>query len=84
VEILSKWIKIFILKNHNALTIAECLFTLSLRFGCIKSLISDNGGEIKNAIVRHFCQLSGCHKIFGSKYKASSQGLVERANRTIL
>jgi len=39
---------------------------------------------MKNAIVKHFCQLSGCHKIFGSKYKASSQGAAEQANRTIL
>jgi len=66
VEIFSKWIEIFILKNHNALIKAECSFTLSSRFRRIKSLISDNGGEMKNTIVKHFCQLSGCHKIYGS------------------
>jgi len=85
VESLSKWVEIFALKNHTALTIiAECLFTLSSRFDSIKSLFSDNGGEMKNAIIKHFCQMSGCHTIFGSMYKSSSQGLVERNNHTIL
>jgi len=74
----------FILKNHTALTIAECLFTLSSRFGSIWSLISDQGGEMKNANVKYFCQRSGCHKIFSSSYKAFTSGLVERNNRTIL
>jgi len=46
--------------------------------------MSDNGEEMRSAIFKHFCALTGVHKIYGSTYKGSTHGLVERNNRTIL
>jgi len=84
IKSLSKLIEILILNNHTALTLAECLFTLCSRFGAIRNRISDRGGEMHNAIVKHFCLMTGCHKIFASSYKPGTSGIAERDNRTIL
>jgi len=39
---------------------------------------------MQNAIVKHFCLMTGCHQIFSSSYKASTAGPAERSNQTIL
>jgi len=39
---------------------------------------------MKNAVVKYFCQKSGCHKVFSSVYKPSTAGICERAIQTIL
>jgi len=53
------------------------------RFGVPLQLLSDNGKEFDNLILREICRLLEIDKIRTTTYKASTNGAVERVHRTM-
>ncbi|KAG0420324.1 Gag-Pol polyprotein, partial [Dictyocoela roeselum] len=49
----------------------------------MKTLLTDNGGEFNNEILKNWCFESGIRQIFAIPYYHKSNGRIERANRTI-
>ena len=59
------------------------LYGLSYRYGCPKSIISDQGREFVNKINQELFRLTNTHHKVTSAYHPQSNGLVERFNQTL-
>lgn len=59
-------------------------FKIILEHGCPSGILSDNGKEFKNAIIDNLCTLMSINKKFSSPYKPSTNGLIERTNKTLI
>ena len=81
----SKWTEAYPLKNHTAQTVADVLVEQFVaRFGVMRSLHSDQGREFESDLIAELCKLLGIHKTRTVPYNPKSDGLVERANRTVV
>ena len=80
----SKWIQIWPLPNHQATTVARALTVdFFSKFGAPLRLHSDQGREFESQLFQEMCTLWGIQKTRTTPYAPWSDGLVERANRTI-
>jgi transposase InsO family protein len=80
----SKWTEAFAVTSHNAETVAELLTQeIVCRFGAPVRLLSDRGSDFTAAIVRQTCKLLEVNKIFTTAYHPSTNGQVERFNKTL-
>jgi hypothetical protein len=66
------------LKGKTAEESGEHLREHITRFGPMKELLSDNGGEYANAIVNSLTKLVGADQLVTSAYRPSTNGLQER------
>jgi hypothetical protein len=71
------------LKGKTAEESGEHLWEHITRFGPMKKLLSDNGGEYANAIVNSLTKLVGADHLVTSAYRPSTNGLQERGNSTL-
>ena len=80
-----KWTQAYSLKNHTAQTVADVLVEQSVaQFGVMRSLHSDQGREFESDLIAELCKLLRIHKTHIVSYNTKSDGLVERANRTVV
>ena len=81
----SKWTEAYPLKNHTAQTVADVLVEQFVaRFGVMRSLHSDQGREFESDLIAELCKLLRIHKTRTVPYNPKSDGLVERANSTVV
>ena len=81
----SKWTEAYPLKDHTAQTVADVLVEQFVaRFGVMRSLHSDQGREFESDLIAELCKLLRIHKSRVVPYNPKSDGLVERANRTVV
>lgn len=84
VDRFSRWVEAIPTKKEDAESVVRWLTTeLIPRYGVPRRICSDNGTHFKNELLQSVEQLMGIKHRFGSVYKPESQGIVERANRTI-
>jgi hypothetical protein len=83
-DTLTKWTEAFAVPEHTAETIAE-LFVQEIvcRWGSPERLLSDNGPEFASHILKHVTKLLATEKVFTTTYQPSTNGQVERFNRTL-
>ena len=79
----SKYAWAFPLKTKETDRICMLLFELFSNEGVPKILQSDNGGEFISSIIKNIMPKLGIKLINGSPYTPTSQGQVERFNRTL-
>ena len=80
----SKWVEILPLQDMRAETVAHLLVELVfMKFGVPSQLHSDQGPNFESRLMSCLCQLLGGCKTRTTPYRPQSDGLVERANRTI-
>ena len=81
----TRWIEASAAKDKTAKTIVEFLISsIILRHGAPSILQSDNGTEFDNSLVNKLCQyLEVVHK-FSSPYRPQTNGMVEKANHTVV
>ena len=84
VDIFSKWAEAVSIRNKEAVTVARALMDVVIaRFGVPLQLLSDNGKEFDNSILKELCRLLEIDKLRTTVYKASTNGAVERLHRTM-
>ena len=80
----SKWVTAIALPNQEASTIATALienvFTI---FGLPNTIHSDLGTNFQSQLMTELCELLDIEKTRSSRYKPTSNGFIERINRTI-
>ena len=76
--------EIWPLKKHDARTVVNVLVTQFFsRFGAPQRLHSDQGREFESQLFREVCEMWGIDKTRTTPYSPWSDGMVERANRSI-
>jgi len=84
VDLFTKWSEAIPIRNKEAVTVARALVDVVFsRFGIPLQLLSDNGKEFDNLILKEICRLLEIDKIRTTTYKASTNGAVERLHRTL-
>jgi len=84
VDVFSKFVDLYKLRNKEAMGVAKCIQDLCLSRGFPKKLGSDNGGEFDNHLLDAMAKLLGMERAKSVVYRPQSQGVVERFNRQIV
>lgn len=81
---LTGYIEAFGIENKNAETIAQILIDeIFNRYSSPRMLLSDNGSEFVNDVIRYVTKELSIPKIETSFYSPNSKGKVERFNRML-
>jgi len=81
----TKWTEAYALPDHKAGTVAKTLVVeYILRYGVPLTIHSDQGPEFESKLFACICKLLGIDKTRTTPYNPSSNGEVERLNRSIL
>lgn len=79
----SKYSWLYALHSKQTEEVIKALQQQFYLFGFPKVLHSDNGTEFKNTKMAHFCESNSIKQGYGNPRTPTTQGLVERNNRTI-
>ena len=80
----TKWLEAIPLKNQSADSIVTALIKVFAVFGFPRYLHSDQGANFESTILQKTCEAFGVHKTRTTPYHPQGDGLVERANRSII
>ena len=81
----TKWTEAIPLENIEAKTVARALIDQFItRFGVPLFIHTDQGASFESKLFQEICQIMGIKKTRTTKARPQSDGMIERANRTIL
>ncbi|KRY64642.1 Retrovirus-related Pol polyprotein from transposon [Trichinella pseudospiralis] len=81
----SKWTEAYPTRSQTATEVADALVNNWFsRFGAPIRLHSDQGRSFESSLISEVCKIFGVEKTRSSPYHPQGNGLVERANRTLL
>ena len=83
IDCFSKYVWAYPLKSKETNRICQLLHELFSIEGIPKMLQSDNGGEFVSQLIRNLMPKLGIKLINGSPYSPTTQGQIERFNRTL-
>ena len=84
VDHFTKFAEALPIPNKEAATVCTVLVEQVFpRFGTAIQILSDQGKEFDNRLMRGLCEVLGIDKIRTTPYKASTNGAVERFHRTL-
>ena len=85
IDYLSRYTELCPIKEKSSIAVAESLrHRIITRHSCPKVLISDNAKEFTSDVIQNLCKAYGINKCQVLPYRPSSNGLVERANKSII
>ena len=83
-DLFTKWVEAFPLANTTATTLATVpMNEIVCRYGVHAYLHSDQGANLRSAVIQQLCQLLGTLSTRTSAYHPEGNGQVERFNRTL-
>ena len=83
IDYFSKWSEAKPIEDKSAATVAQFLYELICRHGCLSIQINNQGREFVNAVAHKLQSMTGAEQRVTSAYRPQSNGLVVRQNRTI-
>lgn len=85
VDYLTKYIFMKAVPKKSAEQVANFIYEkIILEQGCPAIILTDNGKEFNNEMVKNLCEKMNINKKFSSPYRPQTNGLVERTNKTII
>ncbi len=83
-DYLTKWVEAFPMPDQKADRIAAIIVTQFIcRYGAPSRILSDAAPNFLSAVVLSICRLCNIQKVTTTPYAPQTDGLVERANRTL-
>ena len=85
VDYLSRYTELQAIKEKTSTAVAEALrHRVITRHSCPRVLMSDNAKEFTSEVIQNLCKSYGITKCQVLPYRPASNGLVERANKSII
>ena len=85
IDYFTRWVDAYALPDTSAITVSRALVERWIcQFGAPDRLHSDQGSQFTSAVFQELCQLLGIRKSQTTPYHPQGDGLVERANRTLI
>lgn len=80
----TKWPEAKAIKRANAAEISKFIYEeIICRHGCPRKILTDNGTEFNNQLIKDLTGKLGTQHKFSTPYHPKTNGLVERFNRTL-
>jgi len=80
----TKWVELTAIPNKKAITVAWAMLSSYIaHWGCPENLHSDQGNEFDAEVIQEVYRLWGIRKTRTTPFNPSSNGMVERSNRTM-
>lgn len=79
----SKWIEVQTMSTTTAAATVEQLRMMFVRWGIPEMIVSNNGPQFVAQEFQKFCKLNGIKQVLVAPYHPSSNGLAERAVKTV-
>ena len=80
----TKWVIAEALPDKSTMGVADVVYMRWIaQYGCPMQIHSDQGGEFTSHLIRELCAALRIEKTVTTAYRPQSDGMVERANRTI-
>lgn len=83
VDQFSKYLFAVPIRNKDAITVSEAIYSLITTFGVCKTLISDQGSEFISKCTKEVCRLLDIKQQFTPSFTHHCLGSVERTHRTL-
>ena len=83
VDLHSKWIEVQKMSTTTAVATIEQLRVMFARWGIPETIVSDNGPQFVAQEFKTFCKSNGVKQVLVAPYHPSSNGLAERAVKTV-
>jgi transposase InsO family protein len=80
----TRWIELFALTTLEAPEAANCLIQFFGRYGVPTELLSDNGSQFVNELIKAILRIVGTKQVLSLAYSKEENGRIERANKEIL
>ena len=84
IDCFSRYIELYPSKDTSAITAATALYEWASRYGIPSQIRTDNGTQYNNRLIAAFCELYDIDHDLINAYSHEENGLVERANRSVL
>ena len=84
IDCFSRYINIYPAKDTTALSAARALLQFFGKFGNPRQIVSDNGSQYVNTLIKEFLMLIGTEHVLTMAYSKEENGLVERANKEVM
>jgi len=79
----SRFIELYAVKDLTAKSAAISLLQWTGRYGCPTELLSDNGSQYVNELIKEFLHVIGTEQVLTLAYSKEENSIVERANKEV-
>ena len=84
IDCFSRFLECIPTYSTEAITAADALYQWSCRYGVPSQIVSDNGTQYNNSLVKAFCEILGIDMKYIQPYSHEENAIVERAIKEIL
>jgi hypothetical protein len=83
VNLFSKFVALYPVQNHDAISLATALFQYYCTYGIYKKIVTDPGSDLTSEVIRHLHRFFGIRHVFSVVERHQSNG-VEGTNKSVL
>ena len=80
----SRWVEVYPLKTLESTEAATCMIDFFTRFQAPEKILTDNGSQFQNQIMKQLFDISGIESLKTIPYSSQENGIGERINREII
>jgi hypothetical protein len=83
IDAFSRYVNLYAAKDTSAISVIKALTDWVTTFGCPSEIVSDNGNQYVNELIRQFLDITDIEHNLIQAYSKEENGLVERANKEV-
>ena len=84
IDLFTRFVELYAIRTTEAVEAARALLQHFGRYGAPATITSDRGPQFVNAVIASFLKLLGTEHTLSIAYSHQENGIVERANRTVM
>jgi len=83
IDTFTRWTELYPLRSTSAEEAAVCMLNHVCTFGVPKQILTDNGPQFANSLVKSLTRMLGSQKLTTIPYSKEENAIVERANKEV-